>query len=364
MTHLLYYDDNWDEMRDVYTAWWRREKSFRPALSVTAPREKPLPCPEPPPIPTDPRRRWLDAVNNLAQFEAYCAKTYHGGMAFPYITPSLGPGSLNLFLGSTPGFMPDTVWYHRVFDDPAKVDLKLLADNEYWRWTVKTTKYYLRNAQGKFLVGVPDIIEGLDILAGLFGNAQLSMFLLDCPEEIHRLLDQLDNLYWEAFNPLYELVKDERNGNAFIAFQIWGPGKTLKTQCDFAALIGPDMFAEFVCPHMEKQCQRADFSLYHLDGPDCIRHLPLILELVPSLDAIQWVPGAGNPHICPADPFWWDTIWRPVCAAGKGAHVLGNPPDMVKDFVKEFGWQGAYVGCGCDTEREARLLLDEALAWA
>jgi len=360
---MLYYDDNWDEMRDVYTAWWRREKAARPALAVTAPREKPLSCPEPPPPPATPREQWLDAAANLAQFEAHCARTFHGGMAFPYITPSLGPGSLNLFLGSEPGFMPQTVWYHHVFDDPAKVDLKLLVDNEYWRWTVETTKYYLQHAQGKFLVGLPDVIEGLDILAGLFGNAQLSMFLLDCPQEVHRLLDQLDDIYWEAFDPLYELVKDERNGNAFIAFQIWGPGRTLKTQCDFAALIGPDMFAEFVCPHMEKQCQRADFSLYHLDGPDCIRHLPLILELVPSLDAIQWVPGAGNPHIYTADPFWWDTIWRPIYASGKGAHALGNPPDMVEAFVKEFGWQGTYVGTGCDTEREARKLLDEAAGW-
>ena len=360
---LRYYDENWDEMRDVFTAWWQRKKPSRPAVWVTAPREHPISIPEPPCLSADPRERWLDAATNLAQFEAECANTYHGGMAFPYITPTLGPGSLNLFLGSTPGFMPNTVWYHHIFDDPAKVDLRMLVDNEYWQWTVETTKYYLRHAQGKFLVGLPDIIEGLDILAGLFGNEQLSLFLLDCPQEIHRLLDQLDEIYWEAFNPLYELVKDERNGNAFIAFQIWGPGRTLKTQCDFAALIGPDMFAEFVCPRMEKQCRRADFSLYHLDGPDCIRHLPLILELVPSLDAIQWVPGAGSPHIYTADPYWWDTIWRPVYAAGKSAHVLANPASMLEPFVKEFGWTGTYVGTGCETEREARLLLDKAANW-
>ena len=124
------------------------------------------------------------------------------------------------------------------------------------------------------------------------------------------------------------------------------------------------MFAEFVCPHMERQCARADFSLYHLDGPDCIRHLPLILEQVPSLNAIQWVPGAGNPHMASADPFWWDTIWRPVYASGKSAHVLGNSPEMCKAFAQEFGWQGTYLGTGAETEREARKLLDEAPGWS
>jgi 5-methyltetrahydrofolate--homocysteine methyltransferase len=291
------------------------------------------------------------------------AGVFHGGMAFPYLTPSLGPGSLNLFLGSEPGFSDSTVWYKPCFSDPATVDLALKPDNPYWQWTLAATREYVAKADGKFLVGLPDIIEGLDILAGLFGTEELLMFLVDCPDEVHRLLDQLDALYWQAFDPLYELVKDERGGNAFIAFQIWGPGRTLKTQCDFAAMISPAMFAEFVCPYMERQCRRADFSLYHLDGPDCICHLDVLLSEVPSLDALQWVPGAGNPHPACADPAWWDVIWRPVYEAGKRAHVLGNPPELVKPFVKEFGWTGTYMGTGCESETAARRLIDEAATW-
>ena len=363
MTALRYYDDDWDAIRDVYAAWWRREAPPRPALAVSAPRQTPLDCPPPPPVPEDGRAFWLDTGNRLANFEAHLAQTYHGGMMFPYLTASLGPGSLNLFLGSVPGFDHHTVWYRPCFDDPAKVDLKLAADNEYWQWSLDATRFYLEAAQGRFIVGVPDIIEGLDILAGLFGNAALATFLIDCPDEIHRLLNQLDDIYWQAFDPLYEMVKDDRGGNAFIAFQIWGPGRTLKTQCDFGALISPDMFAEFVCPYMERQCARADCSLYHLDGPDCIHHLKLILELVPSLDAVQWVPGAGHPARHCADRAWWDAIWRPIYASGKAAHVLGNPPAMAEDFVREFGWRGTYVGTGCDTESAARRLLDAAVTW-
>lgn len=360
---MLYFDDNWDEIRDVYMSWWRHEKPHRPALYVTAPREKPFSVPPPPPPPPDARSRWLDAKWQIAAFEYHLAQTYHGGMAFPYITPSLGPGMLNLYLGSAPGFSPSTVWYNPCFTDPAKVDLKWNSDNPYWQWTLETTRFYLEQAKGKFIVGIPDIIEGLDILAGLFGTQELLMFMVDCPEEVHRLLDQLDDLYWQAFDPLYELVRDEQDGNAFIAFQIWGAGKTLKTQCDFAAMISPDMFSEYVCPHMERQCARADFSLYHLDGPDCIRHLEVLLREVPSLDAVQWVPGAGSAHEQCADPAWWDCIWHPVYASGKSAHVLGNSPEITKAFVQEFGWKATYMGTGCKTEAEARRLLKEAPGW-
>ena len=364
MTKLRHYDEDWDEMRDVLTAWWRRELPPRPALAVTAPRERPIDCPVPPPAPTDPRACWLDAEFQIAAFEADIAGTYHGGLAYPYITPLLGPGSLNLFLGAQPGFSPATVWYDPCFEDPAAVDLEFLADNEYWHWTVEATRLYLERAKGKFLVGIPDMIEGLDVLAALFGTQELLTFLIDCPDEIHRLLGQLDDIYWDAFDPLYEMLKDDRDGNAYVAFQIWGPGRTLKTQCDFAAMISPAMFAEFVCPYMEKQCQRADFSLYHLDGPDCIRHLPVLLSEVPSLKAVQWVPGAGNPHRHCADPAWWDVIWRPVYASGRAANVLGNSPEMVQAFVREFGWTGTFVGTGCETESDARRLLDEAAGWS
>ena len=360
MDRMLYFDENWNEIRDVLTAWWRREAAARPAVAVMAPREKPLPCPPAPGKPADPRTAWLDMEGNLARFEEHCARTYHGGCAFPYITAGLGPGSLNLFLGSEAQYMPETIWYTPCFADPREARIRFRPESEYWRWTVEATRLYQARGRGKFLVGLPDLIEGLDVLSELLGTQELLAHLLDCPAEIHRLLDEVTEVYWEAFEPLRQIVRDERDGNAFIAFQIWGPGRTLKSQCDFAAMISPEMFAEFVCPYLERQCARADFSVFHLDGPSCIRHLDALLS-VPSLTAVQWTPGYPNPHA--ADRVWWDRIWRRVYEAGKSALVLGNSPGEVEPFLKEFGWAGTFISTGCESEREARHLLDGAMNW-
>jgi len=54
------------------------------------------------------------------------------------------------------------------------------------------------------------------------------------------------------------------------------------------------MFKEFVFPYLQEQCSRLGFTLYHLIGPEAIRHLDQLLK-IPELTAIQWVPGAGNP---------------------------------------------------------------------
>jgi 5-methyltetrahydrofolate--homocysteine methyltransferase len=358
---MKYYDDNWDEIRDVFTAWWQRRKPTRPAVGVVAPRAAPLPgAPAEPPEPVDLKAKWRNAPAILARFEAYAARHFHAGCHFPYLTASLGPGNLNLYLGSEAVYMPETIWYTPCFKDPAKANVLFRPESEYWQWTIETTKFYRNAARGKFLAGVPDLIEGLDILSELLGTQELLTYLIDCPQEIHRLLNQIDGIYWQAFEPLYNLVKDERGGNAFIAFQIWGPGRTLKSQCDFSAMISPDMFAEFVCPYLERQCARAAFSVFHLDGPSCIRHLEHLVK-VPSLKAVQWTPGYPNPAA--ADHKWWDSIWRPVYTAGKAALVLGNPPELVEPFLKEFGWTGTYIGTGCKTEQEARKLLEHAQQW-
>ncbi len=360
MGRLLYHDEDWDEIRDLYTAWWTGRKPHRPVLAVVAPREKPLPCPPAPAPPETPRAAWLDHEGNARRFESSLAASYHGGCMVPYITPSLGPGALNVFLGATPVFTPETVWYSRLRADPASLRLRFDPRNEYWQWTLRATDHFLRAGRGKYLTGLPDLIEGLDVLAALLGTEELLTCLLDCPGEIHRLLRELEPLYWRVFDALHEKVRDERGGNLFIAFQIWGPGKTLKSQCDFAAMISPAMFEEFVCPALERQCARAGFSVFHLDGPGAIRHLDLLLK-VPSLTAVQWTPGHPNPAA--SDPVWWDSIWKKVYAAGKSALVLGVPPRDVEPFLKRFGWRRTFLGVSLPSEAEARRLLRESPAW-
>ena len=358
MSQFLYKED-WDACRDSLTGWWQRKVIGRPAVGVSAPREKLL-SPLTPVEPKDARDQWLNPEIIKYRSEASMRDSVFLGACFPYMVAGLGPGSLNTFLGSEPKFMPDTIWYNPVFKDPATARMTFCEDNPWWQWTLKTTRQLQAYCRDKCPVAMPDLIEGIDILSELLGTQELLTYLVDCPQEIHRLLDQLDNLYYRAFDPLYDLLKDERGGNAFIAFYAWGPGRTLKSQCDFSAMISTDMFSEFVAPYLERQCARCDFSTYHLDGPNAIRHLDVLCQ-VKSLKAIQWTPGYPNPS--PADRVWWDKIWKKVYAAGKSAMVLGNPPELVEPFLKEFGAAGTFITTGTGTERQARKLLDDCSRW-
>lgn len=351
------FKDDWDVCREWLSAWFRGEAGARLALGVLAPRAKALAVPPPPPLPSDSRQAWMDYEGNLARAQAQWAANFYGGIFHPFISAGLGPGSLSLFLGATPGFAESTVWHEPCFTDPGRVELVFDPENAYWQWTCRALAYYREVARGRFLVAMPDLTSGMDCLAQLFGTEPLLEFLLDCPAEIHRLLDEVEAVHDRVYDELLELVRDEDGGSALPVYQVWGPGRTLFTQCDFSAMISADMFAEFVVPRLERQCARVDYSIYHLDGPSAIRHLPHLLQ-VRSLTAIEWTPGTPNPYA--ADPCWWDTVWKPVYKAGKRAHVWAVPTQQIAPFVAAFGERGTLITTGCDTEADARKLIEEA----
>ncbi len=141
------------------------------------------------------------------------------------------------------------------------------------------------------------MIEGIDILAELFGAQKLLLHLLDDPKTIHRLLDQLDSIYFEIYDSLAPIIRQPDGSVPYMWLNAWSPGQCAKIQCDFSAMISPDMFQEFVRPHLRRQCQKLDYTIYHLDGPDAVRHLDTILK-IPAHPQNLWVDfGSGSPPI-------------------------------------------------------------------
>jgi len=291
----LKWKKDWDDAKRRLAVWWRGECLDRVALGVIAPRNEPIeqiPVLEPP---SDLILRWTDPIFRINEAERQMAASFFGGEAFPYFDTHIGPGTLATFLGSEPLFSKDTVWYFPSIKDPERCEpLSFDSNNKWWRIQRLLITEGVRHSRERYLVGMPDLIEGLDTLASLRGTQNLLLDLRQRPRFIHDRLEEITDLYFVYFDELYKLIRDEVGGNCFSAFRIWGPGKTAKVQCDFSAMISPAMFEEFVVPYLRIQCSRLDYSVYHLDGTDCIRHLGLLLK-IEELDAIQWTPQYGRP---------------------------------------------------------------------
>ena len=181
------------------------------------------------------------------------------------------------------------------------------------------------------MTSFPDLIEGLDTLAAMRGTETLLIDLIERREWVHHALKQITSRYFDYYDILYDLIKDERGGSHFWA---WAPGRMCKLQCDFSAMISPGMFGEFMVPVLEEMTKRLDYCMYHWDGPGAIPHHDHLLS-IPELTMIQWTPGAGVEPVM--DKRWWPLYHRTI-DAGKKVILLGfEGIDNLRAFTKEFG---------------------------
>jgi hypothetical protein len=366
-----FWKDDWALTRERFQAWWQRDGLI---LDVTAPRDIPrISGVSPAPIrggssgidpdypePVSVETAWLDPERRAQLAELHLARTYFGGEAFPYFDTHIGPGSLGMFLGAKTEFDPDTVWYYRCIDDP-DVYPPIVFDPAA-PWVIKHQAIIeagLRRSAGHFLVGMPDLIENVDVLAALRGTSALLFDMIERPAWVRQRVAEINAAFFAAFDYFYHLIKDPWGGNAFSAFHIWGAGKTAKVQCDMAAMISPAMFDDFVVPVLAEQCEWLDHAMYHLDGTQAMVHVDHLLQ-IEALDAIEWTPQAGRPD--GGDPVWYD-LYRRILAGGKSVQIIQVKPAEVIPLINAIGTHGVYIMTEAKTESEARALVEAVEAY-
>ena len=204
-------------------------------------------------------------------------------------------------------------------------------------------------ARGKYLVGCPDLIENMDVLSSLRGAQTLCVDMLERPEWIEQKIAEINDVWFAAYDRIYDLIKLEDGSSAFGAFYLWGPGKVAKVQCDASAMFSPQMYRRFVVPALTAQCAWLDHSLYHLDGTQAMAHLDALLEIAP-LDAIEWTPQAG---IETGGHKRWHELYRRILAAGKSVQVVNVEPGEVVPLLDAIGNRGVYILMQFKDQREA-----------
>jgi hypothetical protein len=354
MTGLSYRPD-FDAVRDRLTHWWRGGDLGRPTLQLTVRRDTPADDIPPRATPagwvTDYSTRDFDYRVYLAL--RTCVDLQYLAEAVPSVAPGLGPNTLALYLGCHGEELTDTVWFHPCIESPDTASFEAAADNFYWNFTQRLVQAQLEQGGDRFLTSFPDLIEGLDTLAAMRGTEALLVDLLERPDWVHASLATISERYFEFYDPLYELQRDDRGGSHFWA---WAPGRMAKLQCDFSAMISPEMFDEFMVPVLEQMTSRLDHCMYHWDGPGAIAHLDALLT-VDGIDMIQWTPGAGAAEV--TDRQWWPLYHR-IIDAGKKVILLGldsstGGMEGVGLLKQEFGprLQQFMLGMRCESVAEA-----------
>ncbi len=205
----------------------------------------------------------------------------------------------------------DTIWFVPSERVPApELKLETGFESPAWKRLVSIYRTAIDYFGGSVQLGMTDLGGNLDILQSSLPGGELALALYDYPEDVKRLTWEVHDAWWTYFDELDRMLKQTNPG-----YTAWAPilskDPYYMLQCDFAYMIGPEMFDEFVRSELEATCKRLARPFYHLDGAGQIPHLPSLLG-IEELSGVQWIPGDGAP-----DTTRWPQVYRDIIEADR-----------------------------------------------
>ena len=298
------------------SAFWRNELEEGPLLWLTAANAKPGPTI---PEPARDEELWTNVDYLMAATESSLARTHYAGDALPVYCPWLGPDQFAGWLGAELILSPRefTSWSKPFVEDwAAHPQFRIDPANRWWKLYLQTVRESVRVGKDQWVTGYPDLHTGLDALSALRGPDRLATDLVESPAAIHRAMHQMTGLWKSVVDTVSDIVLPSGQGTSNWSMG-WSPERMLCIgQNDFSCMISAEMFAEFCEPDNRACCDHVDATLYHLDGPGAIRHVPRLLQLE-KLNCIQWIQGAGQPL-----PSQWLDLLRQIQAGGKSVQLF------------------------------------------
>lgn len=330
---MIRFKDDIAEAQERTDHWWNNKPADRALIQVRGRLEKPLievSAPEAESL----HSWWTDPSVVIPRLINEMGSTWFGGEAFPILRPV--PGRIVSipckYLGAPNRYIDNqTTWSDPIIDDwDNPPSLEWNEGNEWWGITkqnlVAAIEAIGENELECFL-GHPDLNGPTEILAGLRNPEKMCMDLILEPDRVKDALQKVQDAWYRAWDGVRAIVGE--SGGCFTFMDLWSDVDAPDLQSDFSSLISPDMFEEFMMPFIDEQIERFPRSVFHLDGPDMIRHLDILMARE-KLNAIQWVEGAGAGPVTQ----WMDLMKR-IQDGGKALFIYCEArevPELLKNL--------------------------------
>jgi hypothetical protein len=165
---------------------------------------------------------------------------------------------------------------------------------------------------------------------------QLCLDLVDCPELVCRAGHHVAQSFAPAFERLYARVSAAGFG-ATTWLPVIHHGRAYVPSCDFWCMVSPQVARDLIWPTVLVEMAPLERTIFHLDGPQALRHLNLLLDL-PSLNAVQWVYGAGN-----GPAVRWLHVYRQIRQAGKSLQLIAEDAADALAVLEQLGPAGLWI---------------------
>ncbi|MBK8047215.1 MAG: hypothetical protein IPK16_08890 [Anaerolineales bacterium] len=298
---------------------------------------------------------WFDEEYQIERFLQQIEGKRFLAETFPIFWPNLGPNVFAGCYGCLLEFGEVTSWAEPMLHDYTQ-PVALDWNSEYIGKLDNLTQRALAICSGKFMVGYTDLHPGIDWLAALRGSEQLCLDLFDEPDGVRTVIQRNPQDFHAFFNRYDAMLKAKRQLSVS-----WMGIPSFATMhipsCDFATMISPAQFREFVFPVLYAETVGITHNVFHVDGKGVARHLDAILEL-PNIQAIQWVQGVGADRPI----MQWVPLIQRIQAAGKSV-VVDLDRWELDAFMAAIAPEGIFLCLASDGEEDEHAVLRQVAAW-
>lgn len=349
------YVNDWSSIQKRMCAFWNNEIIDRCCISITAPKNGSVNLPKTLPTKTEDKiKYWTDGEWLLKRNKAHFENTCFVGDAFPIIWLNLGAAGHAGYCKNARFQFEETVWFFPIINNLEKESVEFDPNSFLYNKTLELAKYLVNESKGDFIVSMPDNSGNADALAHLRGSEDLLMDMIDSEESVHSALGVLQDILLKTNEEVYNIIKDNNYGGSSIGWlHTWAPGKHSQLQSDISVMLSPNTFNEFIMPELKGQTDWMDYSLYHFDGVEQLRHLDMLLS-IERLSAIQWTCVEGQPSALEFIP-----ALRKIQSAGKGLLIKAKPEE-VEPLMEQLSSKGLYLVVEASTMDEAEFILKRA----
>lgn len=328
----MIYSPDWEQLRSRMLAYWNREAVECCMFSIEVRK---------PGYQDFSGNFYFDTEKATAMHRSRMENTFYFGEAFPQLFPYFGTAGIAEYTGCKPNRVPETTWFDHWMEDMDEPDAELIryCCPEAFEAQKDAIRDLLERSKGEYPVTVTDNAGVMDALAEVRGTENLMMDMITDPEFVEAGLQKLLPIYKQTQEELFQLVENNNGGSVHGWMQLWAPKRLAQMQCDLCVMLSPEMHEQFVMPELEDLCDFLDYSVYHFDGQEQIRHLDHLLS-IKNLNAIQWTPVAGQPKTSAHIP----TLQK-IQKAGKNL-VLFPEPHEVQTILDNLSSRGLQLVIG------------------
>lgn len=321
-----------------FESWWAGEIVDRPPVTISVTPSRPYAGPTS--AHATQQERWLDVEFVVEAAIATMAQTDYVGDSFPIFWPNVGPEISATPFGCDLTFTETSSWskpvIHRCEEWQRLLETPPDFNNLYWQTVERLTGYALERCDEQFVIGLTDLHGNYDILAALRDPMMLCMDLMDCPELVIQAGQHVAKSFVTGFERHYAKLRDAGFGST-TWLPLYHEGPAYVPSCDFWCMVSPHVARDLILPDILTEMTPLERSIFHLDGPQALRHLDLLLEL-PQLDAVQWVYGAGS-----GPAARWVETYRRIQQANKSIQLIARDATDALSVLAQIDPKGVWV---------------------